>query len=96
MPQTLTDAWKCMLGADAERIHGEWLHRLGNLTLTAYNAEYSNLPFEEKKRIKGGFNESAVRLNQFVRDQPRWTATEMMERGKLLAERALQIWPYPR
>ena len=95
MPQSLTDEWSCMLGEDSEEIHGEWLHRLGNLTLTAYNSEYSNLSFEEKKTIRGGFNESAVHLNQFVRNQSRWTAAQMEEHGKMLAERALKIWPYP-
>lgn len=95
MPQELTDGWRDMLGEDYVDVHDEWLHRLGNLTLTAYNASYSNRPFEEKKTRAGGFNESAVRLNQFVREQSEWTAVQMEERGKLLAERALDIWPYP-
>ena len=95
MPQELTDGWRDMLGEDYVDVHDEWLHRLGNLTLTAYNASYSNRPFEEKKTRAGGFNESAVRLNQFVREQSEWTPVQMEERGKLLAERALDIWPYP-
>lgn len=95
MPQSLTGDWRKMLGDDAEQIHTDWLHRLGNLTLTAYNSEYSNRPFSEKKTRPGGFNDSAVRLNQFVREQSEWTAVQMEERGKLLAERALVIWPYP-
>lgn len=95
MPQSLTGDWRKMLGDDAEQIHADWLHRLGNLTLTAYNSEYSNRSFSEKKTRPGGFNESAVRLNQFVREQSEWTPVQMEERGKLLAERALDIWPYP-
>ena len=95
MPQSLTDYWRQMLGDDADQIHADWLHQLGNLTLTAHNPEYSNHPFSEKKTRKGGFNQSAVRLNQFVRDQSEWTVAQMEERGKQLAERALTIWPYP-
>lgn len=95
MPQALTAEWQGMLGEDYEGVHAEWQHRLGNLTLTAYNSSYSNRPFEEKKTCAGGFNESAVRLNRFVREQSEWTETQMEERGKLLAERALTIWPYP-
>ena len=45
---------------------------------------------------ENGFNQAAVRLNKFVREQQQWTATEMEKRGKQLAERALRIWPYPR
>ena len=84
-----------MLGEDWEKIHQGWLHRLGNLTLTGYNSSYSNLPFEAKKTIPKGFNESPVRLNMYVRNQSEWTVDEMEERGKQLAERALKIWPRP-
>ncbi len=95
MPQGLTDEWRCMLGENADSVHGQWLPRLGNLTLTAHNPEMSNHPFEQKKTRKGGFNGSAVRLNQYVRKQSEWTAEQMEERGRILAERALEIWPYP-
>ncbi len=53
MPQKLTPAWTSELGQDAENIHGEWLHTLANLTLTAYNSKYSNAPFSEKKNNGG-------------------------------------------
>ena len=70
----------------------------GNLicvrSLTAYNSTYSNRPFEEKKSAEGGFRQSAVRLNEDVRDQPQWSATEIEARGDRLAARALGIWPH--
>ena len=94
MPQGIADAprWQEMLGENWAEIHETWLHRLGNLTLTAYNSKYSNRPFDEKKTVDGGFRHSAVRLNQYVRDQSGWTAAEMEDRGNLLVERALGIW----
>ena len=95
MPQNIDNVleWQQMLGDDWEDTHGTWLHRLGNLTLTAYNNEYSNKPFNEKKSTSGGFNQSAVRLNQYVRAQERWTIDEMAERGRVLANRTVKIWP---
>ena len=95
MPQNerLPQAWKQMLGPDWKRIQEEWLHRLGNLTLTGYNSEYSDRPFEEKKTMEGGFDESAVRLNKFVRAQAVWTAAEMRRRGVELSKRGLNTWP---
>ncbi|MEP4197918.1 MAG: DUF1524 domain-containing protein [Aliishimia sp.] len=33
----------------------EWLHTLGNLTLTGYNSEYSDKPFAAKRDMDGGF-----------------------------------------
>ena len=94
MPQNenLPAAWQEMLGSGWKEVQEVWLHRLGNLTLSAYNSKYSDKPFEEKKTIPGGFDDSAVRLNKFVRSQSVWTETEMCERGKVLAERAITIW----
>ena len=95
MPQSIVDVpeWRNMLGEDWEINHLTWVNRLGNLTLTAYNSTYSNRPFHEKKTIKGGFEESALRLNRFVGQQVRWTVNEIQERGRLLARRAIEVWP---
>ena len=94
MPQneSLDVKWQKMLGEDWRETQETWLHRLGNLTLTAYNETYSDKPFEEKKSVENGFNDSPLRLNQYVAKQDRWTSEEMRERGALLAERALTIW----
>ena len=86
--------WQQMLGDNWEEIHATWLHRLGNLTLTAYNSEYRNRPFHEKKEVDGGFDKSAVRLNEYIRNQTVWTEDQMEIRGRKLGERALKIWPF--
>lgn len=95
MPQNenLSSEWKAMLGPNWESTQQEWLHRLGNLTLTGYNSTYSDRPFEDKKTIDGGFSDSSVRLNRFVREQSAWNAETMDRRGQKLAEQALGIWP---
>lgn len=94
LPQNerLVTQWREMLGADWQQVQQTWVNRLGNLTLTAYNSTYSDRPFDEKKTIKGGFNESAVRLNKAVRDATKWAAAEIEARGDHLADRALKIW----
>ena len=96
MPQSIhgVQDWQRMLGEDWHDVHATWVHRLGNLTLTAYNATYSNRSFQAKKEVDGGFLQSAVRLNQYVREQEQWTEIEIQARGTTLAERALDIWPY--
>ncbi len=96
MPQSIDSIpeWQRMLGQNWEEVHQTWLHRLGNLTLTAYNSKYSNRPFEEKKTVKGGFEQSAVRLNEYVKKQTKWTACTIEERGRALAKRAVAIWPH--
>ena len=51
MPQTLNDWWKNHLGENFEVEHDEWLHSVGNLTLTGYNSDLSNYDFHSKKTI---------------------------------------------
>ena len=95
MPQNdkLPKEWQTMLGKEWKKVQATWLHRLGNLTLTGYNSTYSDRPFEDKKTIPGGFSESSVRLNKYIREQSQWTHTQIEHRGQLLADRALEIWP---
>ncbi len=95
MPQNerLPKNWCDMLGPEWKDIQTTWLHRLGNLTLTGYNSTYSDRPFIEKKTIAGGFEESSVRLNKYIREQDEWTASQMERRGVQLAKRATAIWP---
>jgi predicted transport protein len=95
LPQNerLPEPWQRMLGPEWKTVQKTWVHRLGNLTLTGYNSTYSDRPFDEKKTISGGFEQSSVRLNKFVREQPKWTTDEIEKRGHVLADRALQIWP---
>ncbi|MCZ2074222.1 MAG: DUF262 domain-containing protein [Bryobacterales bacterium] len=88
MPQNedLRTEWRTMLGSDWKTVQETWLHRLGNLTLTGYNSTYSDRPFTEKKTIAGGFNDSPLRLNKFIREQSTWDATTIEQRGKQLAD----------
>lgn len=94
MPQNedLRPEWRTMLGSDWKAVQETWLHRLGNLTLTGYNSTYSDRPFSEKKTIAGGFDESPLRLNKFIREQSAWDGTTIEQRGKLLAEKAVTVW----
>lgn len=95
MPQHLTPAWVKSLGDDYEQIHETWLHRIANLTLTAYNSKYSNSTFEEKKFMKNGFEDSGIRMNTYIAKKDKWTLAELEERNQYLMGRALEIWAAP-
>ena len=95
MPQHLTPVWMRELGSDYEQIHENWLHRIANLTLTAYNAKYSNSSFADKKTMKNGFLESGIRMNTYIAQKEKWTLRELEERSDYLAEKALRIWTAP-
>ena len=95
MPQTLSAQWKKSLGDDWERIHEEWLHKMANLTLTAYNSDYSNRLFEQKRDMEDGFKASGFRMNQWIAQQDVWGEAQMKEREKMLEEQFILLWPYP-
>jgi len=95
MPQTLTPEWIQMLstkGEDASNVHEELVHTLGNLTLTAYNPELSNDPFERKQQI---FESSHLSLNAALSGVEVWTRVEIESRAEEMADRAITIWPGP-
>jgi hypothetical protein len=92
MPQELSPEWKDELGADWDTVHTEWLHRLGNLTLTGYNSKYSNSSFTRKKTMEKGFDESNLKLNKYIKTVNQWTKEEMQTREDILVQRALVVW----
>ena len=96
MPQHLTPTWIKELGSDYEQIHKDWLHRLANLTLTAYNSQYSNSSFQDKKTSPHGFLHSGIRMNSFIAENNEWTLRELEARNSHLMEQALHIWEYPK
>lgn len=95
MPQHLTPQWVNELGDDYEDIHETWLHRLANLTLTAYNSKYSNNTFADKRDMDKGFRQSGLRLNTWIANQEKWTLDELEKRCGMLVSRSLNIWPMP-
>ncbi len=96
MPQTLEEEWERDLGENFKAIHEKYLHTIGNLTLTGYNSEYSNKPFQEKRDMEKGFKQSPLRLNQSLKDLEVFGEKEIEKRANDLADWALKIWTYPK
>ena len=95
MPQTLSSSWRNDLGENAQEIHETWLHRVANLTWTAYNQEYSNKDFRFKKTCEHGFLQSGFHLNKYVAQCEKWGEEELKERDRKLRDLALKIWELP-
>ena len=98
MPQNALNSvkWREMLGDDCERVYEELINTLGNLTLTAYNSELSDAPFAEKKaHLKGGFDQDYLVISKELHDLDVWDEDAIRARAKRLAERALEVWPFP-
>jgi len=98
LPQNpdLSVSWKQALGSEWQRVQQQWLHTLGNLTLTGYNAEYSDRPFSDKRDMKGGFKDSPLKLNAGLGQLDVWNEPAIQARAKRLANEALAVWTAPR
>jgi predicted transport protein len=98
LPQNpkLSAKWKEALGPEWQRIQKTWLHTLGNLTLTGYNAEYSDRPFPEKRDMPGGFKESPLKMNEGLGSLDDWDEDAIQERADKLAKRAVKVWQAPK
>lgn len=97
MPQTLSSQWRESLREtyDEETIdeyHSSFVHTLGNLTLTGYNAPQSNRPFEEKRNYLCG---TSLKMSQEIGQANSWTFEEIQNRTDRLIEMAIEYWPGP-
>ncbi|MCD4817248.1 MAG: DUF262 domain-containing HNH endonuclease family protein [Candidatus Cloacimonetes bacterium] len=92
MPQKLSNQWKAKLGAKYDYIHEIYLHKIGNLTLSAYNGNMSNKPFKQKKEI---LKTSRLQLNQSIMKYEEWSDKEIIDRSEKLAEKAILNWEFP-
>lgn len=98
LPQTPTGHWQEMLamdipaGEDFESVHASVVHTLGNLTLSGYNSELSNKPWEWKK---AELEKSGLRLNHEIVQQATWSLPQIHQRGRELAQKAVALWPGP-
>ena len=98
MPQTLTPAWQDSLSADlgdygsVEDVHEAYLHTLANLTLSGYNSELSNSPFEIKRKLLADSN---IALNNAIAANERWGRTQIESRGAAIAAQITEHWIAP-
>jgi uncharacterized protein with ParB-like and HNH nuclease domain/predicted transport protein len=104
LPQNeeLSKAWKIELGKAWHRIQQNWLHTLGNLTLTGYNSEYSDRPFaykrdqvSDKQGNLVGFAHSPLKLNNGLGKVAQWNEDAIKERADRLAKLAVKVWAAP-
>ena len=97
--ENLSSEWRESLGSDWKRIQETWLHTLGNLTLTAYNSEFSDRPFAYKRDMpeapEKGLKQSPLKLNQGLAALDVWNEETIKERAQKLASLAVSVWSAP-
>lgn len=79
---------------DAKKIQDDYVHTLGNLTLTGYNSQLSNFEFDKKRdRVNNEKNfigyKNGMFLNTELKDENEWKLTDIKRRGELLVDEVL-------
>ncbi|CAM3926572.1 DUF262 domain-containing protein [Deinococcus marmoris] len=109
MPQNpnLSEPWREMLGADWAEVQKRLVDTLGNLTLTGYNSELGDRPFDVKKTLPmkagdtlmsdlpKGYTFSRLHMAQEIAQETCWNEERIQGRTSRLAQRALMLWPLP-
>ena len=95
MPQNseLSDAWKTMLGENWASDRDSWLHTIGNLTLTGYNSELGDKPFDEKKKLIDDCETKVVRLYKDIQSCAVWNAVNIKNRAENLSKEIFKLFP---
>ena len=94
MPKELTPEWENDLGDNAEQIHQQYCNRLANLTLVVQsnNSSLGKAPFNKKRK---SYKASAIKLTRDIYEQHIiWNEEDLKKRAEMLAEKALEIWPW--
>lgn len=92
-PNTLSKEWKDYLNSKFDlQNYDKFVHTLGNLTLSAYNAEMSNNLFYLKQEQ---YSVSSYFYTRDLKNYNDWTSKQVEQRGKKLSSIALNIWSLP-
>lgn len=98
MPQNknLSTAWQNMLGINWSDDRDRWLHTLGNLTLTGYNSELGDKPFDKKKEMIEEKQTKVVILYDDIKATDVWDANSIKKRAEKLSKMVLKLFPIER
>ncbi len=93
IPQKLTDEWKSCLGEDAESVHGQYVDRLANLTLSGddTNSRLGVDIFAVKREV---YRRSAISMTRRLAEIDEWNEDALLQRADDLADRILAHWPW--
>lgn len=98
--ENLPTDWRKMLGGDgvAAEVQEEHKHRLGNLTITAYNSNLGNKSFADKRDRKDskGRNigyRNGLSLNKELAESNSWSGPDIEARTTKLADQVLVRFP---
>lgn len=99
--KNIPDSWVNMIAAGdrnlADKYLTDYVHKLGNLTITGYNSTLGNKSFTEKrdrKNAKGAFigYKNGLSINNDLADKESWTIDDIVTRTDRLVAKAMAMY----
>lgn len=97
----IPEKWVDMIAGGDRNLANEYLeqyvHKIGNLTITGYNSSLSNLSFVEKRdrlnsqKLKVGYR-NGLELNKELAEKDSWTVQDIIERTDKLVTILLEMY----
>lgn len=79
----------------------EYVHKIGNLTITGYNSQLSNMSFDKKRDRKSkdgqryiGYK-NGLEINQDIAIKNSWTIEDIKARTATLVDRLMKVYQFP-
>lgn len=102
--ENIPQVWVDMIAdGDRERANGylqEYVHKLGNLTITGYNSALSNYSFEQKRdraNKEGKYigYKNGLEINHELAEKDSWSVYDILERTKRLVKEVTEMFKFP-
>ena len=79
-----------------EEIRKQYVHKLGNLTLTCYNSNLSNKSFNDKTSISEngnniGLQSGNVKINEYLMSKIEWSIEDIKNRSEILVNEIMLL-----
>lgn len=102
--ENIPQVWVDMIAdGDRERANcylQEYVHKLGNLTITGYNSALSNYSFEQKRdraNKEGKYigYKNGLEINHELAEKDSWSVDDILERTKRLVKEVTEMFKFP-
>lgn len=99
--ENIPDSWVSMIANGdktlAKEHQSNYVHTLGNLTITGYNSSLSNRSFEEKKERKDSNGnyvgyKNGLNLNEDVVSEDKWNIDKIINRTQKMVDKAMEMF----
>lgn len=85
----------------AKRYLEEYVHKIGNLTITGYNSQLSNMSFDKKRDRKSkdgqryiGYK-NGLEINRDIATKDAWTIEDIKARTTTLVDKLMEVYKFP-